>query len=69
MTVLSVPRAPGDRDYNGNKLATDNMVRQAREETVDLAIKLVSEPICNVQRDASNSGGTVEVIFQGFLPK
>ena len=27
-----------------------------------------AEPICNVQRDASKSGGTVEVIFQGFLP-
>jgi hypothetical protein len=25
-------------------------------------------PICNVHRDAGNSGGTVEVIFQGFLP-
>lgn len=25
-----------------------------------------SEPICNVQRDASSSGGSVEVIFLGF---
>jgi len=27
-----------------------------------------SQPICNVQRDAHNAGGDVEVIFQGFLP-
>jgi hypothetical protein len=27
-----------------------------------------SQPICNVQRDAHNSGGDVEVIFQAFLP-
>jgi len=27
-----------------------------------------SQPICNVQRDASGSGGTVEVSFHGFLP-
>lgn len=27
-----------------------------------------SQPICNVQRDATNSGGDVEVIFQAFLP-
>jgi hypothetical protein len=26
-----------------------------------------SLPICNVQRDATSSGGDVEVIFQGFL--
>lgn len=26
-----------------------------------------SEQICNVQRDASSSGGTVEIIFNGFL--
>jgi hypothetical protein len=26
-----------------------------------------AEHICNVQRDASNSGGTVEIIFNGFL--
>ena len=27
-----------------------------------------SHPICNVQRDARNSGGDVEVIFHAFLP-
>jgi hypothetical protein len=27
-----------------------------------------AEPICNVQRDAAGSGGSVEVIFDGFLP-
>jgi hypothetical protein len=27
-----------------------------------------SQPICNVQRDAANSGGDVEVIFHAFLP-
>lgn len=34
------------------------------------SIDYFSIPIrkCNVQRDASNSGGTVEVIFHGFLP-
>ena len=26
------------------------------------------QPICNVQRDATNSGGDVEVIFHAFLP-
>ncbi len=28
-----------------------------------------SQPICNVQRDATNSGGEVEVVFHGFLPE
>jgi hypothetical protein len=28
-----------------------------------------AKPICNVQRDAGGSGGTVEVIFNSFLPK
>lgn len=27
-----------------------------------------AEPICNVQRDANGSGGSVEVIFHGFPP-
>ena len=27
-----------------------------------------SQPICNVQRDATNAGGDAEVIFQAFLP-
>ena len=27
-----------------------------------------SEPICNIQRDATNSGGTVTVEFIGFIP-
>jgi hypothetical protein len=27
-----------------------------------------ADPICNVQRDANGSGGSVEVIFHGFLP-
>jgi hypothetical protein len=27
-----------------------------------------SEPICNIQRDAANSGGTVTVEFTGFIP-
>jgi hypothetical protein len=27
-----------------------------------------SQPICNVQRDATSSGGVVEVIIQAFLP-
>jgi hypothetical protein len=27
-----------------------------------------AEAICNVQRDANSSGGSVEVIFHGFLP-
>jgi hypothetical protein len=44
MTFTHPPGKKGDRDYNGNKLAIDNMVRQAREETVVLAIKLVDAP-------------------------
>jgi cytochrome c553 len=43
MTYASSPKEPGDADYNGNKLAIDNMVRQAREDTVDLAVKLVDD--------------------------
>jgi cytochrome c553 len=45
MTYAHPPEKPGDPDYGGNKLAIGNMVRQAREETVDLRVKLLDPSV------------------------